>query len=314
MTMWGRADSEYQCTLTPGTLAKAGRELREDPDTRLLEVKTLRKRVEKIPGLKSRTDLEFLLAVLRAAKFDQERAYQSVKRHYEVRSDVSVFADLKPTRVRHFLEQGLMEVLEERNRDGCRVVILRGGRWEPGRYPVDDVIKLVYLILMQVSKEEESQVHGVHLIATLADTCWRHVADVTPSTARKGLLMIQEAIPIRLKRVDFTDEPGYFAAFFALIKQFMKDKLLKRITMHGDKLNKLHDVISPDFLPTDLGGKLPLCSNKKWTENFLSSDSLYEEDNKYGYVNMALNSEQTTSRSGDAGIEGLGGTFRKLDV
>ena len=43
-------DSDYKCSLGEAALKKAKKELNEDPNTRLIEVKNLRKRVEKIAG------------------------------------------------------------------------------------------------------------------------------------------------------------------------------------------------------------------------------------------------------------------------
>lgn len=44
------AQRTYTCTLSEEMLEKAKKELNEDPKTRLLEIKALRERVEKVPG------------------------------------------------------------------------------------------------------------------------------------------------------------------------------------------------------------------------------------------------------------------------
>lgn len=44
------AQRTYTCTLSEDMLKKAKKELNEDPKTRLLEIKALRERVEKVPG------------------------------------------------------------------------------------------------------------------------------------------------------------------------------------------------------------------------------------------------------------------------
>lgn len=46
----------------------------------------------------------------------------------------------------------------------------------------------------------------------------------------------------------------------------------------------------------------------------LASDAQFEEDNKFGFVQMKLNSGTSVSKSGDADMQGLGGTFKKLDI
>ena len=48
--MTGAADIKYKCSLNGETLEKAKKELKEDPETRVYEVKNLRARLEKVPG------------------------------------------------------------------------------------------------------------------------------------------------------------------------------------------------------------------------------------------------------------------------
>ena len=48
--MAGETDSEFKSTLSEEVLKKAKSELGEDPNTRLLEIKNLRAKVEKISG------------------------------------------------------------------------------------------------------------------------------------------------------------------------------------------------------------------------------------------------------------------------
>jgi len=312
--MPGVKDDQYKCSLSPETLEKAKKELKEDPKTRLLEVKNLRKRLEKVPGLQARTDVQLLLAFLRARKFDQERTFALIKNHYQTRSDTEKFCDLKPSRVQHIMNEGHIEVLPGRNKEGSKVVIIRVGKYEPDRYPIMDAMKAMYLSLMDISKDEETQVHGVQFIIDFANTVWKHYTVFTPSVAKVCFSIIQDVVPLRMRRLDYVHEPSFFDTFFVLIKPVMSQKMVSRLHLHGNKVEGLYDVLDPEQLPSDIGGKQPPNNDKEWMQNFLSSDAYYEEDNKYGYVNMGLNSEQTISRSGDAGIEGLGGTFRKLDI
>ena len=46
------ANRKYVCTLSAEMLEKAKKELNEDPNTRHIELKTLRERLEKVPGEK----------------------------------------------------------------------------------------------------------------------------------------------------------------------------------------------------------------------------------------------------------------------
>ncbi|KAI8764649.1 alpha-tocopherol transfer protein [Biomphalaria glabrata] len=341
------SDSNYKCTLSRESLEKAKRELNEDPDTRLIEVKTLRTRLEKVPGLKARTDINFLLPFLRARKFDQERAFQLVKNYYEVRRESpEIFDDLKPSRVQHVIDDGIIEVLKERDNQGCRVLVVRPGKWDPDRYSVQEMPRSTYLLMAKLVEEEETQVHGVHIINDLSGITLKQVSHIGPTAARQyvhimqgvhiinhlsGITLkqvshigptaarqyvhiMQDVIPLRLKRYDYVNEPSFFDVLFTIFKQFMKEKLVKRIYLNGSKFDKLHESMNPDFLPTDLGGQQKPYANKEWIQDFMSSDLQFTEDNKYGFVSMTLNTEKQDSKNIDAGIQGLGGTFKKLEL
>ena len=56
-------DKEYVCTLSAEMLERAKKELNEDPNTRHLEIKTLRERLDKVPGEKF-TTLTLAVAVI----------------------------------------------------------------------------------------------------------------------------------------------------------------------------------------------------------------------------------------------------------
>nr|KAG5698893.1 hypothetical protein BaRGS_006787 [Batillaria attramentaria] len=260
-------------------LEKAKKELNEDPNTRLIEIKTLRERLEKVPGLKCRTDDAFLLRFLRAKKFDQERAYAQVLTFYKMQMEhPDVYENLTPQKVRHILDAGVTGVLKDRAPDGCRVIVYRPGRWDPDKGTIADVLANNFLTMCK---------------------------------------LIEEAFPCRFKGIHFLNEPTFFDVVFTIIKQFMKEKMLKRLNVYGNikedpsKMKKLHEVFPPDMLPEDYGGKLPPFSNKDWVEKLLACEAEFKEENKYGMLDMTLPSKPQNKM--DA-TEGLGGTFRKLNV
>ncbi|GFS18234.1 alpha-tocopherol transfer protein-like [Elysia marginata] len=265
------------CTLTGDILEKAKKELNEDPETRLIEVKNLSKRLDKVSGLKSRQDYPFLVKFLRARKFEQERAFELIKNYYEVRqTQKDIFDDLKPSRVKHIIDAGVIEVLNGRDAEGAALVVIRPGRWDPDRYPIQDVPKTLFLVLNFLCEKEDIQVHGVHIINNMEGLTMKHASHIGPSVAKTFAGVIQ-------------------------------------IRMNGSNFETLHAEINPEILPKDLGGQQELYSNKAWVEEFLASEQAFVDDNKYGYVNMDVKKEKK-DKSENADMAGLGGTFKKLDI
>lgn len=83
-----------------------------------------------LPDLKIRTDDAYLLRFLRAKKFDYDRAFNLVLKHFEMKADEKnkqLFNDLRPSTVTHVLEAGVTGVLPHRDKQGRRVMIFRPG-------------------------------------------------------------------------------------------------------------------------------------------------------------------------------------------
>ncbi|CAG5123291.1 unnamed protein product, partial [Candidula unifasciata] len=118
------AEKNYKCSLGEAALQTAIAELNEDPKTRHIEIKTLRERLEKYPGLHARTDPEFLIRFLRARKFDQERSFKLAINYYMARyEDNEVFRGLKPFCVKHVFDSGYTTPLGIRDKQGGAVLV-----------------------------------------------------------------------------------------------------------------------------------------------------------------------------------------------
>ncbi|XP_025088912.1 alpha-tocopherol transfer protein-like [Pomacea canaliculata] len=306
------AQGTYTCTLREEMLEKAKKELNEDPKTRLLEIKALRERVEKVPGLRSRTEDTFLLRFLRARKFDQENAYKQLIQYYQTRKEnPDVFENLTPKRVQFLLEAGVDTVLQNRAPDGSRVIVFRPGKWDPDKCDMATVIGSNHLTLSKLIEEEETQVCGVTMLIDLKEVGWHQAKHISPFTAKKFTTIIQEAFPVRFKGLHYLNEPTFFDVVFAIVKQFMKEKILRRIHIHGDKMESLHQFLPADILPVDYGGKLPPLSSKQWMEKLVSCEAHFADENKFGFLDMTI---PANPKTGQDATESLGGTFRRLNV
>ncbi|XP_076456649.1 alpha-tocopherol transfer protein-like [Babylonia areolata] len=302
----------YTCTLSPELLEKAMKELNEDPKTRHLEIKTLRERLQQVPGYKGRTDDGFLLRFLRCKKFDQERAFKQVMTYYTMRKEnADVYDNLTPKRVRNVMEAGVMGVLKDRAPDGTRVLYFRPGKWDPAKASLSDVIGNNFLTLSKIIEEEETQVNGVTLLADMNEMGWEQAKNMSPFYARKVTTLLQEAFPARFKGLHYVNEPTFFDVVFAVIKPFLKEKILKRISMHGKNLDKLHEKFPRDMLPEDLGGALPPFTAEDWIAKMMACEQQFVEENKFGMVDLTIPAKE--QKKADA-TEALGGTFRKLNV
>ncbi|BFZ11131.1 hypothetical protein BsWGS_14170 [Bradybaena similaris] len=310
-------EKSYKCSLGEAALKTAIAELNEDPKTRQIELKTLRERIEKYPGLHARTDPEFLVRFLRARKFDQERSFQLVINYYMAKyEDKEVFRDLKPSCVKHVFDSGYTTPLGIRDKQGATVVLEKPGAWDYARFPELDLIKADCITISKLMEDEENQVYGVTLLVDYSGFTLSHFARTSPSFARRLCKLWQDVFPARLKAVHIVNEPASFSNIFALFKPFLKQKLLDRIFFHGEKYCGLHENIDPDLLPKAYGGNAPDVTATTWSDVILKCDKQFEEDFKFGFVDMTVGCthEAESESFGSVATDSLVGTFKKLNV
>ncbi|XP_045168285.2 alpha-tocopherol transfer protein-like [Mercenaria mercenaria] len=280
-------DKAYVCTLSETVQKKAEEELFETPETRSQSIQILREKIEKCPELHIRTDDAYLLRFLRAKKFDCERAFQQIVRHFEVKCEKKnkeLFSDMRPSAVKHVLEDGVTGVLPQRDKFGRRVLVFRPGRWDPSKYPVPHVFKTNFMTLSKLIEDEETQVSGIIMLADLKGVGFGHATQMTPFFAKRIVSLLQDTFPMRLKGVHYVNEPTVFDIVFAVARQFMRKKLLERVHVHGKNMNELAEFIDLEHLPVEYGGNAPPFSNEEWKNKLLACDAEFDEEAKYGFV------------------------------
>ncbi|XP_064630459.1 alpha-tocopherol transfer protein-like isoform X1 [Lineus longissimus] len=307
------AQPDYTCKLPPRLIAKAEAELREKPQWRERDIQALRDMVVAVPGLHARTDDAFLLRFLRARKFDYDRALQLVLNYYQIRCEFKeIFCRFVPSAIREVLDDGLIHVLPYRDSNGCRVIILRPGCWDPveKRYPLYDVMRAMLMVLEKLVQEEATQVNGVVLINDLSGVTWKHVKEVIRSGYIKSMLStVQDAFPLRLKGIHYINEPSVFGYISPLFKPFVKEKLGTRLHFHGGNHAGLFDFIHQDILPRDLefGGLGPRLPTKDFHNMLLTCDEEFLEYSNYFLEECSMSKFQ---RREDGTVECLTGVYK----
>ncbi|XP_048727430.2 alpha-tocopherol transfer protein-like isoform X3 [Ostrea edulis] len=340
----------YQCTLSPELAQKAERELNEKPEWRSRDIQALREMVNKNTELHIRTDDAFLLRFLRAKKFEYDRAYNLLLSHFQMKKEnPKLFENLCPSAVKHVLEAGITGVLRHRDKEGRRVMVFRPGKWDPSRFPIDDVFRTNFISLskiiqdeatqvngvvmvmdlegvgwahaksispfyakraMSLLQEEETQINGMMMIMDLKKVGWKHVKNISPMYSKKILSLLQDAFPARFKGIHYINEPAVFDYIFAIAKQFMKEKTVSRLHFHGKNVSELTEYIDPEYLPEDYGGKAPPYSNTDWMQEILLCEAEFNEEAKYGLTSGST----INQKSGQDAMECVMGSYRKLSV
>ncbi|XP_009699444.1 PREDICTED: uncharacterized protein LOC104162427 [Cariama cristata] len=88
----------------------------------------------------------------------------------------------------------------------------------------------------------------------------------------------QDSFPARFGGIHFVNQPWYIHALYTVIRPFLKEKTRKRIFLHGNNLNSLHQLIHPEILPSEFGGMLPPYDMGTWARTLL--DHEYDDDSE----------------------------------
>ncbi|XP_075214787.1 alpha-tocopherol transfer protein-like [Lycorma delicatula] len=270
--------------LSPEWVERAKQELNETPEKTKESLAAIRKLLEAEIGLNAKNDDAFLLRFLRAKKFDVSKAFSMLQRYYQMKAESpELFRVPLPSKKLHILEMQCQTMLPERASNGSRVYIFRVDKCNISKVTVDDVFCTNVMALELVVREPETQVAGLTAVVDMNGFgLQQHAKFLSPYYAKRTVDVIQETFPLRFKGFHVVNQPFYFDAIFAVLKPFLKEKIRRRIYLHGKDLNSLHNFINKDILPLEYGGVEPF-DNSRWRRALLNLEDEFIELEKYGY-------------------------------
>lgn len=91
-------------------------------------------------------------------------------------------------------------------------------------------------------------------------------------------------MPVKFKGIHFVAQPWYVEMAFATMKSFFTEKVKRRFYVHGTNLNSLHNMISKDVLPPELGGEAPSINYLDWFHFLVASSQFSEISKEYRII------------------------------
>ncbi|XP_053374066.1 alpha-tocopherol transfer protein-like [Mercenaria mercenaria] len=235
-------ETSSQPTISDDDLIKlAKEELNEIPEKRAEDVNTLRKRIQKHPGLNIRTDDAYLLKFLRASAFDQDAAYTLLLKYFELKADEKnkqLFTDLRSAAVKHVVESGVVGLLPHRDKQGRRVLVLRPGKLDPSQFGPPDIFKASFMLIIKLAEDEETQIRGCVVLYDMKDMGFGQMTHISPFYAKRSVMLFQDSVPVRFKYIHVVNEPAVFDYLLALAKPFMSQQTVDKMLVHGHRLEE----------------------------------------------------------------------------
>ncbi|XP_078137287.1 clavesin-1-like [Sander vitreus] len=287
--------------LSAETTEKARLELNENPDTLHQDIQQVRDMIVTRPDIGFlRTDDDFILRFLRARKFNQMETFRLLAQYFQFRQqNLDMFQSFKvdDPGIKRALMDGFPGVLETPDQHGRKILILFASNWDQSRNSFTDILRAILLSLEVLIENPELQINGFILIIDWSNFSFKQASKLTPNILKLAIEGLQDSFPARFGGIHFVNQPWYIHAMFTIIKPFLKDKTRKRIFLHGNNLNSLHQLLQPECLPSEFGGTLPPYDMGIWARTLLGPD--YSDETEYTLTYDALHVRENCGGGGD---------------
>ncbi|XP_052225739.1 alpha-tocopherol transfer protein-like isoform X2 [Dreissena polymorpha] len=253
-------DVTFLSTLDDVGKKKAKEELNELNDKdRALAVQSLRGWVLQQKWLRAPTDFGFLLRFLRARKFSQLAARQTLENYWKQKTKSPAwFRDVDPTdkTLIEIIKTGFYLIPRAKDKHGQRLIIERKGVLDMTHvkkvWGIDNVFKAICLMCDHLNRDETVQVYGLSVVIDNTDLTIGHFRTLLGQEyGQKIMDYYQNSLPARVKGIHLYNELALFDAVWSLVSPLLKQKTKDRMHLHGRNLTKLYDELGMDCLPTE---------------------------------------------------------------
>ncbi|XP_071548202.1 retinol-binding protein pinta-like [Panulirus ornatus] len=294
----------------------AKEELGEDPGRLEEDVEAVREWLIKQPHLNARTDRATILRYLRGCKFSLERTKEKLAMYYTCKGalpDMFQGRDPDDPTLRAILKLGLMFPLPGYDPLGRKVIFGRMAAWDPKGVRSEDLFKAASMLLdVLFLEDEQTTITGIVQANDMSGLTLKHVTALPPPLIRRVIRTWQEGYPLQPKSVHYINTPPAFETLFNLCKPLMKEKMKKRVHVHGHNLDQLYQYVPRAMLPTEYGGANGSVQEiaDYWLQKIDKHRAWFLEDERHCADESRRPGKPMT---GSLLFDGVEGSFRKLD-
>uniref|UniRef100_A0A1A9WEN3 CRAL-TRIO domain-containing protein n=1 Tax=Glossina brevipalpis TaxID=37001 RepID=A0A1A9WEN3_9MUSC len=221
------------------------------------KIKLLNKLIEKSRDLSVGCDDVFLTKFLSFAKWDVNKAYESLRRYYDFKAEhpdwlahhpVEYFRD-------HFLETRTRFVMPHPDKDGRPIVIIKSVD-AFSKFPnyLQDIIEMDDLVFESLLLLPRVQRFGITLIFDLNGMTHNFLRMLSPTFAR----LVNEKntiLPFPCRVIHIIHSGFLMNAAISMVMPFLSNEFKETIFSHdGKNFNKLREMVGYESLPAEYGG------------------------------------------------------------
>ncbi|ODM89583.1 Retinaldehyde-binding protein 1 [Orchesella cincta] len=155
--------------------------------------------------------------------------------------------------------QPVFGILKGRDSQGRIVGYFRSGAWDPSKCTLEELAIIVIPIMEKALLNKDCLNNGIVFVHESGGMGFSHAKHYTFSAIIRFLNIYWHSFPLKVKGLYLVNVPTIFTYIYTMIKPFFPKKLQDRVIFFSTtsrKFKELHQRLSPDILPTFLGGTL----------------------------------------------------------
>ncbi|XP_067141814.1 alpha-tocopherol transfer protein-like [Centruroides vittatus] len=248
----------------------------------------------------------FLLGFLRATEFDLPSSLQLLKNYYNTRVNYPQYIkNLLPSKMEDVLNMNIFQFLPKLDQNGSYICFFRYANWDTSVANGIDVIRHILLIWDLQLNLHRTQEKKITCIVDGEGLSLSHFQNFTPRVMSAfATIALTDSYPLRFKEIHYVNMNVIFKAMLSVIIPLLPKETKKTIHLHSD-IKTLADFISPDCLPSQVGGNLPPFDPVEANKMLKSNEELFRRNEEYVelYEKSIKDYNEDTSSHSDVKID-----------
>ncbi|CAH4028079.1 unnamed protein product [Pieris brassicae] len=279
------------------------------------DVEKLRQWLKTQPHLPEKhiTDLDIILAY-HSSNRSIEVAKQLMDLNYSLRTLFMAYFQERSfdTTIKRTFRNTLFVPLPVRTKDGCVVMYCHCVNGDPNEFDVAHSIK-AFLMSIDVLQYETGTWPGLEVVINFDGYTTGHMAKIDLRNVQQILYYLQEAIPLKLKKLHLLNAPSYFDRLMTIMKPFVKNEMISLLEFYTDGFKNIGKLLPLEAFPKDVGGNYKTVAelNEEVFKKLETAQTFFAEENKKRVVESLRPGKVKSYADIFGGVEG---SFKKLEI
>ncbi|XP_035226939.1 alpha-tocopherol transfer protein-like isoform X2 [Stegodyphus dumicola] len=216
----------------------------------------------------------YLLVFLRFNKFNLSRTYSHLKIFDNFRKqNPDSFKKINFEECVKGITSEIISFLPWRCPDGCAILLVQLDKWNPDELSVEALKRLLLVYIGQSLRSPMTQINGIKIIADVKSNPIKHLKYCTPENLYLLYYGGKECAPARYISIHIINSSVTSKIGWFIIKQFLSEKLKKRIHFHSSP-EKLLKYFPRSALPMKYGGDIISYDMTKWLKDVMEPEKI----------------------------------------